>query len=60
MKDLRGSLNIKRQFETVGPGLPLVIKTRLEIADWLKKYILRLGKSLNVFSPKPGSVNRRR
>lgn len=42
-------VDLKRQLETEGPNLALVIKTNLEVSDWLKKHICEIDKKLGSF-----------
>jgi hemerythrin len=46
---IRTIVELKRQFETEGPSLSIVIKTNLEIAEWLKKHIREVDKVLGVY-----------
>jgi hemerythrin len=41
--------NLKRQFETDGPGVHIVISTNQIVVDWLRTHILKLDKSLGAF-----------
>lgn len=42
-------VELKRQFETEGPSLSIVIKTNLEIAEWLRKHIHKVDMNLGSF-----------
>ena len=42
-------VELKRQLLTDGPNLALVIKTNLEISDWLKGHICNVDKKLGSF-----------
>ncbi len=40
---------LKRQFETDGPGVHVVISTNQTVVDWLRTHILKLDKALGAF-----------
>ena len=42
-------VELKRQLETEGPNLALVIKTNLEVSEWLKTHICKVDKVLGSF-----------
>lgn len=41
--------DLKRQFETDGPGVHIVISTNQIVVDWLRTHILKLDKALGAF-----------
>jgi hemerythrin len=49
-------VDLKRQFETEGPSLPLVIKTNFETAEWLKKHIRRVDMDLGSYLRKSSKI----
>lgn len=42
-------LDLKKQFETDGPGVHIVILTNRVVVDWLNKHIRRIDKKLGEF-----------
>lgn len=46
---------LKRQLESEGPGLPLVLHTNRIVVDWLIKHIGRIDKTLGAFIKKQES-----
>lgn len=47
-------VDLKKQFETEGPSLPLVIKTNLELAEWLRTHIRKVDINLGSFLKNQG------
>ncbi len=46
---MKNFADLKRQFETDGPGVHIVITTNQMVVDWLRTHIQRLDKALGAF-----------